>query len=328
MRSRVRAAFLAAVAWLREASNKRPDNPQCHRDGSNNKEASADHSKQPATGMLHAEWAALQALIREIHRSEEQHQRAERELGAAQLRTAKGLNRITVIGAILSFLGFLGIVGSIIIAKRASDDARITAYAARDQAGAAQIQASVALDEQRRSHRPWIDLLKVEIDESLAFTDHAATLSIKATLKNVGTSPAIDTTVENKLYVRPWPEGYIGKIIDQYICESHPVPSSGMLFSQIIMPGDIATVSEVSKGFTDDMEPGKNGWTLPWCSVCVRYHDEFGIQHGIGQIFTYVPSVPRPINMPPPPGIIEGTLRPYTGKITFLWRNGVRGPED
>jgi hypothetical protein len=88
--------------------------------------------------MLRAEWAALQTLVREIHRSEEEHQRAERDLGAAQLRTAKGLNWITAIGAILSFLGLLGVIMSIIIAKKAAEDSAIAAGAARQQAEVSQ----------------------------------------------------------------------------------------------------------------------------------------------------------------------------------------------
>jgi hypothetical protein len=84
--------------------------------------------------MLRAEWVALQTLIREIHRSEEQHQRAERDLGAAQLRTAKGLNWVTAVGAIFAFLGLLGVTASLIIARQAAEDGRIAANAARDQA--------------------------------------------------------------------------------------------------------------------------------------------------------------------------------------------------
>src|SRR5262245_23117549 len=113
MDSRFRATFLAALAWFR--SKKRPDYSKNDWESGKHKENSTRHGQQPADDMLHAEWMTLQALIREIHRSEEQHQHAERDLGTVQLRTAKGLNRITAIGAIFSFLGLLGIVGSIII---------------------------------------------------------------------------------------------------------------------------------------------------------------------------------------------------------------------
>jgi hypothetical protein len=59
----------------------------------------ADNGQQPAADVLRPEWAALQAAIREIHRSEEEHQANERNIWATQLRTAKGLNWITAIGA-------------------------------------------------------------------------------------------------------------------------------------------------------------------------------------------------------------------------------------
>jgi hypothetical protein len=79
---------------------------------------------------LRAESAAFQALIREIHHSEEQHQRAEHDLGAAQLSTAKSLNRITAIGATVSVLALLAVLASVIIAKHAADDGRRAVVAA------------------------------------------------------------------------------------------------------------------------------------------------------------------------------------------------------
>jgi len=61
------------------------------------------HSQHPANDKLQDESAGFQAVIGEIL-SEEDHQAAQRKLGAAQLRIAKGLNRITAIGAIVGAL--------------------------------------------------------------------------------------------------------------------------------------------------------------------------------------------------------------------------------
>jgi hypothetical protein len=118
------ASIHAALArfWVR--LNPRPDNSQHHREKTQTEESPATERKQPATDVLHAEWSAFQAFIREIHQSERQHQKAERELGAAQLTTAKGLNRVTPIGAICGAVGSIGIIGSLIIAKEAAHDAR------------------------------------------------------------------------------------------------------------------------------------------------------------------------------------------------------------
>src|SRR5438552_19092625 len=99
MRARFYAALLSALAWLRACSDPRPDRSQDHRDYREHQDGANAHGQQPATNVLQAEWAALQALVREIHRSEEQHQTAERNIWAAQQRAAKCLNRITAIGA-------------------------------------------------------------------------------------------------------------------------------------------------------------------------------------------------------------------------------------
>ena len=75
------------------------------------------------------EGAAFQTLIREIQRSEEDHRAAEREHRAAQLKTAKALNRITAVGAIVGAISSFGIIGSLVIAKIAADDAHMALVA-------------------------------------------------------------------------------------------------------------------------------------------------------------------------------------------------------
>jgi hypothetical protein len=103
---------------------------QDHRRDRQEANATPEHSQQPANDKLEPEWAGFEALIREIHRSEEDHQAAQRKLGAAQLRIAKGLNRISAIGAIVGAITSLGIIGSLVIAKIAADDAHMALVAA------------------------------------------------------------------------------------------------------------------------------------------------------------------------------------------------------
>jgi hypothetical protein len=135
MQSGLRSAILGVIVRLRRGHHQeRPHGAESEGDHRKHKDDTANHREAPTADMLRAEWATFQTLIREIHRSEEQHQRAERDLGAAQLRAAKGLNWVTAIGATLSFLALLGVIASVIIAKRAADDGRIAAEAARSQA--------------------------------------------------------------------------------------------------------------------------------------------------------------------------------------------------
>ena len=103
---------------------------QDHRRDRQEANATPKHSQQPADDKSAPEWAGFQALIRELHRSEEDHQAAQRKLGADQLRIAKGLNRISAIGAIVGAITSLGIIGSLVIAKIAADDAHMALVAA------------------------------------------------------------------------------------------------------------------------------------------------------------------------------------------------------
>jgi hypothetical protein len=102
---------------------------QDHRHDRQEANAPQNHSQHPANDKLRDEAAGFQAVIREIL-SEEDHQTAQRKLGAAQLRISKGLNRITAIGAIVGAISSLGIIGSLVITKIAADDAHMALVAA------------------------------------------------------------------------------------------------------------------------------------------------------------------------------------------------------
>src|SRR5437016_6340029 len=123
MHLRFWAVLHGAVARMWARLHPGPDHPEQHGDRTQTEKRSGSNGQEPAPDVLRAEWAAFQALIREIHESEKQHQTAERNLGTAQHRTAKGLNRITAIGAIVGIVGAIGVIGSLVIAKRTADDA-------------------------------------------------------------------------------------------------------------------------------------------------------------------------------------------------------------
>jgi hypothetical protein len=102
---------------------------QDHRHDRREANATPKHGQHPANDKLRGERAEFQAVIDEIL-GEEDHQAAQRKLGAAQLRIAKGLNRITAIGAIVGVISSLGIIGSLVITKIAADDAHMALVAA------------------------------------------------------------------------------------------------------------------------------------------------------------------------------------------------------
>jgi hypothetical protein len=107
-----------------------------HRRDHQEANATPTYSQQPENDKLRPEWVEFHAFIREIHRSEEDHQAAQRKLGAAQLR-------ITAIGAIVGAITSLSIIGSLVIAKIASDDAHM-ALVASNRAWISPVSATLA----------------------------------------------------------------------------------------------------------------------------------------------------------------------------------------
>jgi len=136
-------------------------------------DASSGQGELPAGEMPLNEWAAFQALIREIRRSEEDQQAAERELGAAQLRTAKALNRITAIGAIVGAISSLGIIASLVIAKIAADDAHTALVAA---------------------NRAWIGPVSATLG-AIPSTSPAEDITVPVPFRNTGHEPATDASI-------------------------------------------------------------------------------------------------------------------------------------
>src|SRR6516165_4548173 len=102
---------------------------QDHRHDGQEANVTPKHGQHPANDKVRNESAGFQDVIGEIL-SEEDHQAVQRKLGAAQLRIAKGLNRISAIGAIVGAITSLGIIGSLVIAKIAADDAHMALVAA------------------------------------------------------------------------------------------------------------------------------------------------------------------------------------------------------
>jgi hypothetical protein len=146
---------------------------QDQRHDSQEVDASARDGEQRTGEMPLDEWAAFHTLIRELHRSEEDQRAAERELGAAQLGTAKALNRITAVGAIVGVISSLGIIGSLVIAKIAADDAHVALVAA---------------------NRAWIGPVKATLG-TLPSAAPAEDITVPLSFRNTGHEPATDAAI-------------------------------------------------------------------------------------------------------------------------------------
>jgi hypothetical protein len=147
---------------------------QNHRHDRQEANAIPKPSQQPENEKLRGERAGFQAVIGEIL-SEEDHQAAQRKLGAAQLRIAKGLNRITAIGAILGAISSVGIIGSLIITKIAADDAHMALVAA---------------------NRAWISPVSATLG-AIPSAPPTEAITIPVPFRNTGHEPATDAFIIN-----------------------------------------------------------------------------------------------------------------------------------
>ena len=145
---------------------------QDHRHDRQDANATPKHSQHPENDKLRAESAGFQTVIGEIL-SEEDHQAAQRKLGAAQLRIAKGLNRITAIGTIVGAISSLGIIGSLIITKIAADDAHMALVAA---------------------NRAWISPVSATLGATPSAPPTEA-MTVPVPFRNTGHEPATDASI-------------------------------------------------------------------------------------------------------------------------------------
>jgi len=147
---------------------------QDHRHDPQEASAIPKHSQQPENEKLRGESAGFQAVIGEIL-GEEDHQAAQRKLGAAQLRIARGLNRITAIGAIVGLISSLGIIGSLVITKFAADDAHMALVAA---------------------NRAWISPVSATLG-AIPSAPPTEAITVQVPFRNTGHEPATDAFIIN-----------------------------------------------------------------------------------------------------------------------------------
>ena len=162
-------AILATMSGLHSKTHgrqhQRPDHQEI--------DAAESADRQSENDIPSTQLAALQTLIREIHSSEQDQQAAERELAAAQLQTAKSLNRITAVGAIVGAISSLGVIGSLFIAKIAADDAHTALVAA---------------------NRAWIGPVSATLD-AIPSALPADDIAVPLPFRNTGHEPATDASI-------------------------------------------------------------------------------------------------------------------------------------
>jgi hypothetical protein len=267
MRSGLRSAILGAIARLRrDRHQERPYGAENERDRRDYEDDTAAHRQTPTSDVLRAEWTALQTLIREIHRSEEQHQASERELGAAQLRTAKGLNWVTGIGAVVGVVGLLIVGGSLVVAIRTANDARDALHA---------------------SQRPWIVADRTIFNEPAIITDTRMSVNVTTTLKNAGRSIGTKALTWINL-------AFNGVTLGTNLVEDpctvvnrnrKSVPANTTYFPGAVLAPRDEVNGRFVLGSDKTLDPHvwklirRSGYTGIFLLGCTKYFDQFNIEH-------------------------------------------------
>jgi hypothetical protein len=194
----------------------------------------------------------------------------------------------------------------------------IATSASKDQATAAQTQAQVAIDEERRSHRPWVDFVgKPDVTRPLTFDEGSIHVQIGASARNVGNSPALGTSLLVNLMIKPLPD--VEMIRKEMRCDSTAATQLGIIGGAVIFPGDNGELRKVRDviGYSDlQSYPGEKPSYVPWVIICIGYQDEFGSSHGTGMAAMYAPDNPIAI-LPTTRGEIPGHLVPILSKVAY-----------
>jgi hypothetical protein len=159
-----------------------PDKPQATIDGRKEQQAIVNDPITEPT---------IETALREKAARQQQHQTNEQIFWTRQIRAARGLNWVTLVGALVGIAGLYFIWASLNVAVTAAKDSRIAADAARDQAAAA-----IA------GQRPWVTVIpKIEGDfEFVRDQDRnvIARVPLYFDMRNIGRTPAIAARVVAK----------------------------------------------------------------------------------------------------------------------------------
>ena len=167
------------------------------------------------------------------------------------------------------------------------------------------------------SQRPWVDLVgDVEVREPLTFTDESvATLTVKASAKNTGHSPALNVLFKNTLYVSRARVFDPMKIIEANECHDQIRSTRTHPFSQLILPNDTISLTPTknsSKNLSSSDVIG--GPVMVLFVLCVSYADSFGFPYSTTQLFVYNFDNNARISLPFVGGV-NGHLVPFTGRF-------------
>jgi hypothetical protein len=271
MRSGLRSAILGAIARLRRYPHQeRPNLTESERDRREHKDNTANHRETPTADMLRAEWTALQTLIREIHRSEEQHQATQRDLGVAQLRTAQGLNWVTGIGAAVGVVGLLIVGGSLIVAIRSANDARDALHAGQ---------------------RPWIVAKSIIGLSADYYPTELCHIGYRVIIQNTGNSVATSLIFDSRAVRLPptwiWLKERVDKLRDDTVKLWSTKRPKGLPVGIVLAPQQSINPPRCPC-FADGNDPSdaqiKTGAFL--IIGYAQYRDQFGLPHHTRFAFT------------------------------------------
>ena len=164
-----------------------------------------------------------------------------------------------------------------------------TLGATKQAASAATRQSQIADEDMKRSHRPWAfidgDLV---VTKPLSFNPDKtiASTSFSYYIKNSGSSPAINATTQTNLRIGRDINALIAMSRDVPACDRYFVEQSTKIVGLFVPPSERRPVPE---GEASTRQFPQTGPVSVFVETCVGYRDEFGIPHGTGVSWQYVP---------------------------------------
>jgi len=133
--------------------------------------------------MLRAEGHAIESTLREIAADQKQQQTEERVFWARQVGTARGLNWITGLGALVGIVGLIFVGLSLRVTQQAAEDGSAAARAATGQ-------AKTLADQEIRQLRAYLYVETEKLNDQKIVRYNAAnsTIGISLRVSNAGTA--------------------------------------------------------------------------------------------------------------------------------------------
>jgi hypothetical protein len=154
------------------------------------------------------------------------------------------------------------------------------------------LQLTEIRNEFRSSHRPWVDVVKMQPNGPLVFDADGAHVSVSFVLKNGGAAPASGVLIfGSKLMIRetmPVMAEDIRRVIDCEPTAANGLAAASDMAGFLLLPGEPREVLEDTVDTpTRQLFPAFSAQEV-WLPLCIRYKDDMGHAHATGLLWSFI----------------------------------------